>query len=209
MNMGPPDSSSSSRDRQHVSTSVSLLRRVQADDSEAWRRLVKLYGPVVYRWARDAGLQPSDAADVTQDVFGSLTRHIRHLSHKRPTDTFRGWLWTITRNRVRDHYRARRQQVQAAGGSDARQQLEQLADRPPDPQSESGSLELSGLRHRALQLVCQEFDPRTWKAFWRTAVEGDRPSDVAGDLGVSVWAIYKARSRVLSRLRAQLDGLID
>ncbi len=140
---------SSWHDRHRSSTSASLLARVQADDSEAWGRLVRLYGPVVYRWARDAGLQPNDAADVTQDVFGALTRHIGRLSHERPTDTFRGWLWTITRNRVRDHYRELRQQVRAAGGTAARERLEQLADSPPDPHSESGSLELGGLRHRA------------------------------------------------------------
>ena len=52
-------------------------------------------------------------------------------------------------------------------------------------------------------------DDRTWKAFWRSAVEGDRPADVAADLGVSVWAVYKARSRVLQRVRTELEGLLD
>jgi RNA polymerase sigma-70 factor (ECF subfamily) len=187
---------------------VSLLARARADDSDAWARLVQLYGPVVYRWARDAGLQPSDAADVVQDVFSSLTRHLARFSYEQPTDTFRGWLWTITRNRVRDHYRAHRQQARAAGGSDARERLEQLADHPPDVQSQSGLLELGGMKRRALELVRLEFDDRTWRAFWRTAVEGDRVADVAADLGISIWAIYKARSRVLQRLRNELDGLL-
>lgn len=190
-------------------TSESLLARVQADDAEAWARLVQIYGPVVYRWGRDAGLQPSDAADVVQDVFSSLTTHIARFSYERPADSFRGWLWTITRNRVRDHYRTLRRQARAAGGSDARQQLEALAEAPPDSHSESGLQELGGTRRRAMELVRQEFDDRTWKAFWRTAVEGDRPSDVAADLGVSVWAIYKARSRVLQRLRSELEGLFE
>ncbi len=194
---------------QQVSTSVSLLARVAADDAEAWARLVQLYGPVVYGWSRDAGLQPSDAADVVQDVFSALTRHVARFSYQRPADTFRGWLWTITRNRVRDHYRAQRHQARAAGGTDARHRLEQLAEQPPDALSESGVRELGGMRRRALQLVRQEFDDRTWRAFWRTAVEGDRVADVAADLGISNWAIYKARSRVLQRLRLELDGLLD
>ncbi len=205
--MSQPNSHSSWRDPQHSSTSASLLARVQADDSEAWGRLVKLYGPVVYRWARDAGLQSEDAADVTQEVFGALTRHVKQLSYSRPSDTLRGWLWTITRNRVRDHYRARRHTARAAGGTEAHQRLEQLADQPPDPASESGAMEVRGVRQRALQLICQEFDARTWQAFWRSAVEGDRPADIAADLGVSVWAVYKARSRVLQRLRSELEGL--
>jgi RNA polymerase sigma-70 factor (ECF subfamily) len=162
----------------------------------------------VYRWARDAGLQESDAADIMQDVFRRLTIHIGQFHHAKPTDTFRGWLWTITRNRIRDHYRDLRHQVRASGGTDAREKLEQFADQPPDAESESGSLELGGIRRRALESVRSEFDPRTWTMFWRTAVEEDRPSDVAADLGVSVWAVYKARSRVLQRLRSELEGLI-
>ena len=161
----------------------------------------------VYRWARDSGLQPSDAADVAQDVFSSLTAHIARFSHEKRDNTFRGWLWTVTRNRVRDHYRDRRQQACAAGGTDAHVRLEQLAETPPDSRSASGLQELGGMRSRALQLIRQEFDDRSWKAFWRAAVEGDRPADVAADLGVTVWAVYKARSRVLQRLRAELDGL--
>ena len=188
---------------------MSLLARVQANDTEAWARLVRLYGPVVYRWARDAGLQPTDAADIAQDVFGSLMTHIGGFSHERPADTFRGWLWTITRNRIRDYYRAVRQPIRGAGGTNAHQRLEQIPDEPPQTDGDSGSCELSGVRRRLLELVQEEFDPRTWTAFWRTAVEGDRPADVAADLGVSVWAVYKSRSRVLQRLRSELDGLLD
>ena len=113
---------------------------------------MKLYGPVVYRWARDMGLQPSDAADVAQEVFGALTTHIARFSHERPRDTFRGWLWTITRNRVRDHYRAQQDQARATGGTEAHERLEQLADNPPDPHSESGALELGSVRRRCAAL---------------------------------------------------------
>ncbi|MHB8969391.1 MAG: RNA polymerase sigma factor [Pirellulaceae bacterium] len=188
---------------------MSLLARVQAHDTEAWARLVRLYGPVAYRWARDAGLQPSDAADIAQDVFGSLMTHIGGFSHERPSDTFRGWLWTITRNRIRDYYRSVRQPIRGVGGTNAHQRLEQIPDQPPQTDSDHGSRELSGVRRRLLELVREEFDPRTWSAFWRTAVEGDRPADVATDLGLSVWAVYKARSRVLQRLRSELNGLVD
>jgi RNA polymerase sigma-70 factor, ECF subfamily len=196
-------------DRSECTTSVSLLARVQARDTEAWARLVRLYGPVVYRWAREAGLQPADAADIAQDVFGSLMAHIRGFSHQQSSHTFRGWLWTITRNRVRDYYRAVRQPIRGTGGTNAHQRLEQIPDQPPQTDSGSGTRELSGVRRRLLELVREEFDPRTWTAFWRTAVEGDRPADVAADLGVSVWAIYKSRSRVLQRLRSELDGLLE
>jgi RNA polymerase sigma-70 factor (ECF subfamily) len=60
-----------------------------------------------------------------------------------------------------------------------------------------------------LDLVRGEFENRTWEAFWRTAVE-DRPArDVADELGMSVLAVYKAKSRVLRRLRQELGDLVD
>ncbi|MEX0819426.1 MAG: sigma-70 family RNA polymerase sigma factor, partial [Pirellulaceae bacterium] len=122
---------------------------------------------------------------------------------------FRGWLWTISRNKIRDHYRLQKRQAQAAGGTDALNQIQQLPEIPPSTASESGVIELSGLHRRAMELVRNDFEERTWQAFWRAAVEGDAPADVAADLGISVWAVYKARSRVLSRLRQEFEGLSD
>jgi hypothetical protein len=54
------------------STSSGLLERVRERDADAWRRLAKLYTPLVYRWARHCNLQSSDAADYTvwRDMLG-------------------------------------------------------------------------------------------------------------------------------------------
>ena len=54
-----------------------------------------------------------------------------------------------------------------------------------------------------------EFAPSTWQAFWLTAVEGRPPADVAAELGLSVGAVYIARSRVLARLRQRIEQLGD
>jgi len=189
------------------STSLSLLSRVRAAEPAAWERLARLYGPVVYRWARQAGLQPEDASDVMQDVFHSVTTNIGKFEHQANGGGFRGWLWTISRNKIRDHYRNLKGKAQAAGGTAALDQLQQLPETPPTPSSESGNIEIGNLRRRAMELVRGDFEERTWQAFWRAAVEGDAPADVAADLGISVWAVYKARARVLSRLRQELDGL--
>lgn len=186
------------------STSASLLSRVRRSDPEAWQRLTTLYGPVVYGWARHAGMQPEDASDVMQDVFHAVSLNIGRFELQANGGGFRGWLWTIARNRIRDHYRALKGKAQAVGGTNALEQIHQLPEHVPDPDSESGIAELSGLRRRALDLVRGDFEEQTWQAFWRAAVEGDSPADIAADLGVSVWTVYKARARVLSRLREEL-----
>ena len=53
-------------------------------------------------------------------------------------------------------------------------------------------------------MIRNEFEPRTWQAFWLTAVEGRAPKDVADELGMSGGAVRVAKSRVLHRLRAEL-----
>ncbi len=189
------------------STSTSLLSRARAADPEAWRRLAALYGPVVYRWARQAGMQPDDAADVMQDVFQAVSQNIVRFDRQAGQGGFRGWLWTITRNKIRDHYRRLKGRAQAAGGTAALEQIHQLPERPPELSSQDGVVERSSVRRRALELVRGDFEANTWQAFWRTTVESETPAEVAKDLGVSVWTVYKARARVLARLREELDGL--
>ena len=191
------------------STSASLIRRVQRADRTSWERLSKLYGPVVYQWARHTGLQPQDAADVMQDVFQAVTQNIAQFDHKTSGASFRGWLWTITRNKVRDHHRQLARQAKAAGGTDAYQRLLEMAETPPESESDQGKAERSGVQQRALQLMKTDFEPQTWQAFWKTTIEGQSPSEVAADLGVSKWTVYKARSRVLQRLRDEFAELLD
>src|SRR5277367_2420601 len=82
-----------------------LLERVRVDDEAAWHRLVDLYAPLVYRWCRRSGLPEQDAADVFQDVFQAVATHIAGFRKEKESDTFRGWLRTITRNKIRDHFR--------------------------------------------------------------------------------------------------------
>src|SRR5438046_713552 len=103
--MGPSDSESSKERRTPTGTSSSLIDRVKADESGAWDRLVTLYAPLVYHWCRRWNLQEEDLADVFQEVFKTLVVHIARFRRERQGDTFRGWLWTITRNKVQDHFR--------------------------------------------------------------------------------------------------------
>ena len=187
------------------STSISLLDRVCRDDPEAWRQLVELYGPVVFGWARSRGLGSEDSADVTQDVFLSVARSIASF-HRIDRGAFRGWLWTIARSKWNDQYRRMADQPPARGGSTALQQLYAAAGDPDDapPPTEQ---EQQSFYHRAIGLLQSRFDTQTWRAFWRTAVDGVSPDQVADELGMSRWAVYKARSRVLHRLRSELAGL--
>lgn len=191
-----------------TATSLTLLERVRGSDEQAWRRLAALYGPLVYGWARRSGLKAEDAADVVQEVFATLARKIADFRRDRPQDTFRGWLWTITRHKVVDHLRHVAGQAQAAGGSSARVELEQLADTEASEPSGTGPARAAverGLLLRALELMQSEFEPKTWRAFWLVAVDGRLAADAGRELGLSKHAVHQAKYRVLRRLRQELS----
>jgi RNA polymerase sigma-70 factor (ECF subfamily) len=196
-------------DGRSESTSLSLLDGVRAHDPQAWQRLVRIYGPLVYGWARRAGVQPDDAADVVQEVFAAVSTLIPRFRRDRPGDSFRGWLWTICANRVRNHFHALLSRPAAEGGSTANLRMQELPGSAPDEASEEGMLEVSRLRCRAVLEFRDLFEPHVWEAFWGVTVEERAPAEVATALGVSVWAVYKAKSRVLQRLRRQLEGLVE
>jgi RNA polymerase sigma-70 factor (ECF subfamily) len=186
------------------------LDRVKAREGEAWERLADLYGPLVYGWCRQSGLQAEDAADVGQEVFGAVLTRVERFRRDRPGDTFRGWLWTITRNKIRDHFRRRSGRAQAPGGTGAQQQLAQIPDAPPDLSVTSPSSKVRGLlEHRAVEMVRAGVEDRTWRAFWLVTVEGRAPADVAQELGITAQAVYDAKYRVRRRIRHELGDLIE
>jgi RNA polymerase sigma-70 factor (ECF subfamily) len=190
------------------STSTSLLDRVKLRDPDAWGRLVQVYGPLVYGWCRRTGLQGDDAADVAQEVFGVLVSRIADFRRDRPGDTFRGWLRTITRNKVNDHYRRAAHAVPGQGGSDANQRLAQVAQVLPEtPDAEGDDADQRALDHRVVELVRAGVEPATWQAFWMVSMQGRPVAHVADELGMTRAAVYKAKYRVIRRLRQEFGDL--
>jgi len=191
------------------STSASLLERVKEFDPEAWDRLTRLYAPVVYRWCRQAGVQDSDASDVSQETFRAVATAVGDFRRDRAGDSFRGWLWTITRNKLRDHFRRCAAGPGAVGGSVAAQRLMDIPDRPfEEADHDSRADTTAGIARRALAVIECEFEQRTWQAFFRIVVGGQTAAMVADDLGMSAGAVYTAKSRVLRRLREEIEDLL-
>lgn len=188
------------------STSTSLLQRVKLQEPEAWRRLAELYGPLVYRWCRQSGLQGEDAADVVQEVFIAVATGIAGFRGQRVKGSFRAWLRTVTRNKVYDHFRGLRGEAEAEGGTTAQEKLAQVPE-PIEFSDDTPREAEHAFWRRAVEFVRAEFEDRTWQAFWQVAVDGRSPADVAEALEMTVDAVYQAKSRVLRRLRQELSDL--
>lgn len=190
------------------STSLTLLERVRAHDQDAWGRLLSLYSPLVISWCVSQGVRHQDAEDVTQEVFQAVAGSLPQFRKDRPTDTFRGWLRGITRNKLLDHFRKRQAEPQAQGGTDVQRRFQEVPQ--PDIQlPEDSPQEMAALYRRALEVVRSEFEAKTWQAFWRTAVDGQSPADVASELGMSGAAVRQSKSRILRRLREEVGDLTE
>jgi RNA polymerase sigma-70 factor (ECF subfamily) len=182
-------------------TSLSLLSGLRAQESEAWRRLVHLYGPLVFSWCRRYDLQPADAEDLTQEVFRVVFNRIGDFRKDAEQGSFRGWLLGITRNKIREHRRNLASEPQAKGGTEGTSNLEET---PFEELDRGGSTEATAFYHRAFDLIRGEFEENTWRAFWLVVCENRRAADVAEILGMSVNSVYLAKSRVLKVLRQAL-----
>jgi RNA polymerase sigma-70 factor (ECF subfamily) len=184
-------------------THASLLVRLRDQrDGAAWVQFVDVYGPLIYRYARRRGLQDADAADLTQDVLRSVARAMGGFQYDRTRGSFRGWLFTATRHALQ-RSRANRQRQAQPGGSEVDRLVE---DRLVDEDRDEWDRELARrLFDRAARQVRGEVQGPTWEAFWRTAVDHANPRDVAAALGLSVGAVYVAKSRVLARLRTVIE----
>ena len=183
------------------STSSTLLDKAQQGDACAWRQMEVLYRPLVRWWCRRGGVPKcEDIEDLTQDVLGAVAHQIASFA-KGPKGSFRAWLRGITRRKIADHFR-RKKDPDPVGGDDAQARLNECPDEVPDPISdEEDASERTILIRSTLESIRREFQTRTWEAFWRVVMDEQCPADVASELGMKVGAVYVAKSRVLGRLR--------
>ena len=182
-----------------------LLSLRDAGDDRAWKDFVEIYTPLIFGHCTRRGLQEADAADVTQEVMRAVARAIQKLDYDRSRGTFRAWLLTVTRSKLNNFFASRARHPQGTGDTAVVEFLEAQ----PDPEA-AADWERE-YRQRLFQIAAEnvrpEFQAGTWSAFWRTAVEDEPVAAVAANLGMSAGAVYIARSRVLARLRTEIESL--
>lgn len=180
-------------------TSSSLLRRAKADDADAWQQLVESYSRRVYRWCRQAGLQPADASNVVQEVLRSVARKLVDFRRERKSDTFRGWLRRITQNKLRDHFRNQAKRAdRAIGGTDAHQMIETVSE---SSQESPTPISAQVISNPVVDRVKNEFSDRDWRFFWRVVVDGQSAVDVGAEFDVTANTVRLVKMRILRRLR--------
>lgn len=180
--------------------------RVKLRDQDAWQRLVHLYQPLVFVWCRKAGLADCDVADVSQELWTAVASHIAGFRRDRPKDNFRGWLLTILRSKLSDHWP--NPEPSPVGGTRGQEIMDGIPGKTLDSSDQVANEETLLIR-RALELIRAEFEDRTWQAFWRTTVDQRSSPEVAAELGMTKKAVRQAKYRVKHRVLAELDGMLD
>ena len=93
---------------------------------------------------------------LSHEVFRSVAEHLVEFRRDRPGDSFRGWLRTITRNKVRDHFRRRAGEPRAAGGTDAQLRLCDV----PDPLTDDDPSEAGVVAGQVRRVLDATFEDR-------------------------------------------------
>ena len=187
-------------------TNRSLLARLRkANDTEAWSLFVDLYTPLVYRFARRRGLQDADASDVTQKVISRVYHVLHKFDYDPERGRFRDWLGTITHREVITHHRreARGQAAGAGRGDSAARRL------PSGTEGDWLEEFNDYVLRAALARIRERFDEATWKAFDLTWLGNVETGEAARQLGKTAAWVYKARFRVLRRLREEVEFIAE
>ncbi len=192
-----------------VDTRKSLLTEARAGDTRAWQRLTDLYRPLLADWARRHAPGHQDAEDLTQEILLAVVRYLPRFEHNGRRGAFRCWLRTLVVHVTHDFWSARRGEPRGTGDSAVLDCLNELEDSASEPAQAWDREHDQFVLNRLLEGVAVEFEAQSLQAFRRQALDGMTAEAVGKELGMSVGAVYTAKSRVLQRLRQLSEGLMD
>jgi RNA polymerase sigma-70 factor, ECF subfamily len=190
-------------------TRQSLLIRAREGDEGAWADLHTLYRPLIVAWLHRQAVADRDVDDLVQEIFVAVYRGLPSFSHGGRAGAFRGWLRAIALNHSCNYWRSPVRRVASPGSAAAEEALRQLEDPDSDLWRYWEEEHDRHLLRCLLEMMEIEFEPATMQAFRRVALDGATGALVAEELGLSIGAVYTARSRVLRRLREEAAGLIE
>ena len=191
-------------------TSLTLLEELCGSPQQAsWERMVNLYSPLLRSWIGRNEVQDSDADDLVQDVLMVVMKELPSFRHNQRPGAFRTWLRRIVVNRLRNFWRARQRQAKGSGDSGVMQWIDQLEDERSQMSRVWNREHDLHLTHKLLELIEPSFSENTRRAFRLLVLEQHSADEVAAELGMSLNAVFTAKSRVLRELRRRGRGLLE
>jgi RNA polymerase sigma-70 factor (ECF subfamily) len=210
LNDSPPKPSHGVKEARESQEDDALVEKARAGDAAAFEALFEKYKQRVYAVALGVVKRPEDAADIVQDAFIKVHRH---LATFQGTSSFYTWLYRIVMNLGIDHVRKHRKVVewgddvpieQAAGD---RTLVPKVAD--SNPRSTVERRELSEKIRQALDTL-----PEYHRAvILLREVEGMSYEEIAEVLevpkGTIMSRLFHARRKMQDQLQPYLEGDLD
>lgn len=188
-------------------TQWSLIVRLQDPcDQEAWREFSENYHAAIVQSLIRKGLMQQDAEDITQQVMMSIANTLSKRPHDPDRAKFRTWLERVIKNAAINALRDSSKRAAAKGGTDALSLLNAIPSQD-DAQELLAQEYQKQLVRVASKVIENEFQPDTWQMFWRSTVLGLPIEQVAKELGKQVGSVYASRSRVMRRLRMEIERM--
>lgn len=186
-------------------TRLSLLIRLRdRSDSLGWEEFHDRYGELLYRYARARGARHDDAEDIVQEVEMAIFKAMGNFEYDARKGRFRSYLRSAV---VHAMSRKSRKEARQAPALDPL--VFDFVAAAKDSSADA-RWEREWRHHRlrwALRAITNEFEDVTLKAFQLHALNGLSVEDTAAKLGLSKASVYQAKSRVLKRIKAELDSL--
>lgn len=191
----------------HSQTRHSLIVRLKDEQNElAWEEFVVQYEAFLQRFAVRQGVPERHVADVVQNILLAIARSIDGWQPDGQAASFRRWLATVARNVVIKFMTRERRQASGQGGTEVLDLLQGVAAEPDADQIQRYEHEFIVW---AAEQVRSEFIETSWVAFWATIIEGRSVSKVAAELRISPGSIYMSRSRIMARIRQQMEEVLQ
>ncbi|GAB5402264.1 MAG: sigma-70 family RNA polymerase sigma factor [Aureliella sp.] len=191
-------------------TRVSLiLKLAEPSNVQAWQEFAEIYTPMLLDAARRKGLQPADCEDVAQEILFGVARSVERFKPDEQRARFRTWLWRIARNLIADFIAGDRRRIPLVQGDSW---IEAASSRAHWQLTSAQREELehdlrSSLYRAAAARVRRRLAPATWAAFEATAILGRPAAEVSESTGLSIGAVYVARSRAMKLLAQEVERL--
>ena len=176
------------------------------ESSSFWVQIEK-YKKVIRRCVAGVGLKKDQIDDVAQEVYCDLLQRTKKSQSDSPDQIadFRKFLAAMARYKaIKYRRRLNRQPGRSVGGELNHILLQEIA--YSDSSSGPGSTVLYRL-DRAVKIAERDLNERTWKAFHQTCIVGRPAKDVAHEMGLTVNAVYIARSRALRRIKEEFKSI--
>jgi RNA polymerase sigma-70 factor (ECF subfamily) len=194
-------------------TRQSLLSRLRdCEDQESWRDFFDTYWRLIYKAARESGLNESQAQEVVQMTFIYLTRRMPRFRYDRTRGSFKAWLLRVTRSRISILRRGPASRevsfTEFDPDADEANAWESIPDSSGDALEEIWQREWEqNIIQAALRRIRVKASARQLLIFEMAALRGVPLHQVARMLEVSLMQVYLARHRVGKLFKAEVERL--